>query len=208
MELLERSATVDEIEEGERKIVIAGEVAAAVALVTGHEVKQRESTSNVSEASSFNFVNYVPPPSQTHVVVRGFNGFRSDELTLEVGDIVGITQLFSDGWAEGKLISKRNKVGFFPLQVLTRQKHGASQSVGHTETGQAYFMPKRRSSTNSGDSNASTELLYAHQVPNRTTSIIKVEISRTETEKLGVAELKNKWERQSAVGSELKNNAK
>ncbi|KAI8843556.1 hypothetical protein HDU80_002732 [Chytriomyces hyalinus] len=193
---------IDEMEEMDnekRRTLIAGEVAAAVALIAAQDQQTTISSSNRKDTIKY-FVNvdvpnlsaYVPPPTNTHVVVRGFHSTKYDEVSLEVGDIVAIERTFEDGWARGQIISRRHKRGYFPITVLTRQKLGASQSVAHDESGASYFLPKKR---NSNGSTASTEQLYPHQIPERSTSIVEVEITRVASEKVGVQELRNRWER-------------
>ncbi|KAJ3237381.1 hypothetical protein HDU78_004107 [Chytriomyces hyalinus] len=192
--------------EADRKSTIDAEVADAIIVIQQQEAKEKRSSTVTN--SSFNYATYVPAPSNSHVVVRGFHGVRSDELTLEVGDIVGIDKMYADGWALGKIISKKSKIGVFPITVLTRQKHGASQSVGHSETGHTYFMPKKR---HSNSSNASIEQLYAHQVPERGASMVEVESSTIRVKvqrdqdayatRMDFRENRNRWERQSAGAS-------
>jgi hypothetical protein len=105
----------------------------------------------------------VKPRSDYYVAIRRYVAIREDELSIEVGDMVQVDEVFDDGWARaniGKLLLFSNdfyliqcllvvrpgKWGMIPMMALTEFKSGPSRNRGFDREGNYHFIPKRSSS--------------------------------------------------------------
>ncbi|KAI9351746.1 hypothetical protein DFJ73DRAFT_830727 [Zopfochytrium polystomum] len=182
---------------GEEVFAAAGVGAAAGALETRTDSETTTTTTATVEFDGLpieqvdipNLATFVPPPPNTHVVVRSYHGIRNDELTLEVGDIVGIECTFDDGWARGQLVSKSHRRGMFPINVLKLNKAGPSQQVAHDSGGGSYFIPKR-----SSNNSVKGKLDFIITAPERDSSLPPTAEKRISDVPQPVSVLKAKWE--------------
>jgi hypothetical protein len=89
-----------------------------------------ELTKHVEEEDEMDDLeNYAPPAPTSHVVFQAYYPQNSDEMLLQMGDLIGIEKEYGDGWARGQNISQRRKRCVFPLAILKPITSGPSQAV-------------------------------------------------------------------------------
>jgi len=82
--------------------------------------------------------------NQLYKVVRMFTPTEEDEVKLNIGDEVKITEIFEDGWCEGTNNST-NQSGVFPRTCVVEAEHYASM----IEKSKNSLLPNRRRSRQS-----------------------------------------------------------
>jgi hypothetical protein len=104
---------------------------------------------------------WAPPAPTSHVVIRPYSPSRKDELTLAVGDLIGIEKTYDDGWARAQNITQHRKRGMLPLAVLTPIKSGPSQTVakqvGRKGKSTTTWMAPGENSSGNNEAEASNE---------------------------------------------------
>jgi hypothetical protein len=79
-----------------------------------------------------------PAPS-SHIVSKAYTATRPDEISLQVGDIIGIETIFEDGWARAQNISQGGKRCMVPMNFISYIKTGPSQNVVNGNTAPMQF---------------------------------------------------------------------
>ncbi|KAI9207168.1 uncharacterized protein BJ171DRAFT_292577 [Polychytrium aggregatum] len=108
---------------------------------------------------------FVPPAPTSHVASVTFRRRQSDELNIDIGDLVGIEREYSDGWARAQNITQGRKRGLVPIKFLTPIKSGPSQKVA--KVGGGTWIAKGAQET----SQSSIQVLSATGVPDRDRSL-------------------------------------
>ncbi|KAJ3123016.1 hypothetical protein HK098_002272 [Nowakowskiella sp. JEL0407] len=83
---------------------------------------------------------YVPGQSTDYVATRAFFPTRSDEIALDVGDLVAIECRWDDDWARVQNVTRGRKRGVVPMNVLKEIRSGPSRRVQSVKT--VYVDPK------------------------------------------------------------------
>jgi len=100
--------------------------------------------------------------NQSYKVVRVFVPSEEDEIKLNIGDDVEITEIFEDGWCEGKNVST-GEGGVFPRTCVVE----ADQYTTMIERSKSSTLPnRRRSKRNSYANNNNNEYYYNDYVNN------------------------------------------